>query len=104
MNGEQAELFGVIFRQPYPFRLRANDVIRIGGRLGRVIRATESAAVVVMNRPAREFVTSFDKRVRLQPSPIVFRISANSSSHAARRPASLRIVATICAPCEAGLE
>ena len=78
MNCLQAELFGVIFRQPYPFRLRANDVIRIGGRLGRVIRVTECAAVVVMNRPAREFVTRFDKRVRLQPSPVIFRIAANS--------------------------
>ena len=78
MNGDQPELFGVIFRQPYPFRLRANDVIRIGDRLGRIIRVTESAAVVVMNRPTREFVTRFDKRVRLQPSPIIFRIAANS--------------------------
>jgi hypothetical protein len=78
MNGDQAELFGVIFPQTYPFRLRANDVIRIGDRLGRVIRVTECAAVVVMNRPAREFVTRFDKRVRLQPSPIMFRIAANS--------------------------
>jgi hypothetical protein len=80
MNGDQAELFGVIFRQPYPFRLRANDVIRIGDRLGRIIRVTECAAIVVMNRPAREFVTRFDKRVRLQPSPIIFRISANSEA------------------------
>ena len=80
MNGDQAELFGVIFRQPYPFRLRANDVIRIDGRLARIIRVTESAAVVVMNRPAREFMTRFDKRVRLQPSPIIFRISANSEA------------------------
>ena len=80
MNCLQAELFGVIFRQPHPFRLRANDVIRIGGRLGRVIRVTECAAVVVMNRPAREFVTRFDQHVRLQPSPIIFRIAANSEA------------------------
>lgn len=78
MNNTQPELFGVIFRQAHPFRLRANDVIRIDGRLGRIIRVTESAAVVVMNRPAREFVTRFDKRVRLQPSPVIFRIAANS--------------------------
>ena len=80
MNGEQAELFGLIWRQSYPFRLRANDVIRIGGRLGRVIRVTDCAAVVVMNRPVREFVTRFDKPVRLQPSPLVFRISANAEA------------------------
>jgi hypothetical protein len=85
MNGDQPELFGVIFRQPYPFRLRANDVIRIRDRLGRIIRVTESAAVVVMNRPAREFVTRFDKRVRLQPSPIIFRIAANSEAEIVNR-------------------
>jgi hypothetical protein len=85
MNGNQPELFGVIFRQPYPFRLRANDVIRIDGRLGRIIRVTECAAVVVMNRPAREFVTRFDKRVRLQPSPITFRIAANSEAEIINR-------------------
>lgn len=85
MNGEQAELFGVIFRQPYPFRLRANDVICVDGRLGWVLRVTESAAVVLMNRPAREFVTRFDKRVRLQPSPIVFRISPNAESEILNR-------------------
>ena len=80
MNGEQPELFGVIFQQPYPFRLRANDVIRIGSRLGRIIRVTDCAAVVVMNRPVREFVTRFDKPVRLQPSPLIFRISSNSDA------------------------
>jgi hypothetical protein len=85
MNEEQPELFGVIFRQPYPFRLRANDVIRIDGRLGRIIRVTESAAVVVMNRPAREFVTRFDKRVRLRPSPVIFRIAANSEAEIINR-------------------
>ena len=85
MSGQQPELFGVIFRQPHPFRLRAKDVIRIGDRLGRIIRVTESAAVVVMNRPAREFVTRFDKRVRLQPSPLVFRISANSETEIVNR-------------------
>jgi hypothetical protein len=78
MNGEQTELFGVIFKQPYPFRLRPNDVVRFGDRLGRIIRVTDCAAVVLMNRPVREFVTRFDKPVRLQPSPLIFRISVNS--------------------------
>ena len=78
MNEEQAELFGVIFKNPHPFRLRTNDVIRVGNRLGRIIRVTDCAAVVLMNRPVREFVTRFDKPVRLQPSPLIFRISVNS--------------------------
>ena len=85
MNEDQPELFGVIFQRPHPFRLRANDVIRIGGRLGRIIRVTDCAAVVVMNRPAREFVTRFDKRVRLQPSPLIFRIAANAETEILNR-------------------
>ena len=75
----QAELVGLVWRSlQHPFRLRANDIIRIEGKLARVIRVSESSAVVVMNRQAREFSTRFDKRVRFQPSPVTFRISANS--------------------------
>jgi len=76
---EQGELFALIWRSVrHPLRLRPNDIIRIGGRLCRVIRVTDCAAVVLMNRPARVFSTRFDKPVRFQPSPIRFRISANS--------------------------
>jgi len=76
---EQGELFALICRPVrHPLRLRPNDVIRIDGRLCRVIRVTDCAAVVLMNRPARVFSTRFDKPVRFQPSPIRFRISANS--------------------------
>ena len=76
---EQSELFGLIWRPLWlPFRLRVNDILRIGGRLCRVIRVTECAAVVIMNRPTREFTTRFDKHVRFQPPPITFRISADS--------------------------
>jgi hypothetical protein len=84
----QAELFGLIWR-PFrpPFRLRINDVVRIEGRLGRIIRVTECAAVVLMNRRAREFSTRFDKRVRFQPSPVTFRISANSETEILNRKA-----------------
>lgn len=85
---EQGELFGLIWR-PFrrPFRLRINDVVRIEGRLGRIIRVTECAAVVLMNRRAREFRTRFDKRVRFQPSPVAFRISANSYTEILNRKA-----------------
>jgi hypothetical protein len=76
---EQAELVGLLWwPAENPFRLRANDVIRINGRLARVIRVSECAAVVQMNRPTREFTTRFDKHVRFRPSPATFRISANS--------------------------
>ena len=84
-NGEQAELFGLILQRRHPFRLRANDVIRIDGRLGRIIRVTESAAVVLVNRPERNFKTRFDKPVRFQPPPVRFRISANAETEILNR-------------------
>lgn len=84
---EQGELFGLVLQQRYPFRLRANDVIRVDGRLGLVIRVHECAAVVLVNRPAREFTTRFDKQVRFQPSPVLFRISVNSETEILNRKA-----------------
>ncbi len=78
-RSEQAELFGLVWpRLRQPFRLRVNDVLRINGRLGRVIRVSECSAVVLMNRATRQFSTRFDKQVRFQPSPVTFRICANS--------------------------
>lgn len=78
-NGEQGEFFGLIWH-PYkhPFRLRANDVIRLDGRLCRVIRVNECAAVVLMPRPVREFKTRFDRPVRFKPPPVLIRISPES--------------------------
>jgi hypothetical protein len=85
---EQGEFFGLVF-QPFehPFRLRVNDIIRSGDKLGRVVRVTESAAVILMNRPRRDFKTRFDKPVRFQPAPFIFRISANSESEILNRKA-----------------
>jgi hypothetical protein len=78
-DSAQAEFVGIIW-QPAPqlFRLRAGDVIRYDGKLGRVLRVNECAAVVLMNRPPRAFTTRFDKPVRFTPSPITFRISPQS--------------------------
>ena len=75
----QAEFVGIIW-QPlqHPFRLHAGDVIRFDGRLCRVVRVSESEAVVIMNRPIRVFKTRFDKPVRFQPPPARFYISPNS--------------------------
>ena len=71
--------FGIIWQlAEYPFRLRAGDVIRFENRLCRVVRVNECAAVVIMNRPVREFKTRFDKPVRFQPPPKLFRISPDS--------------------------
>ena len=75
----QTEFFGIIW-QPvhHPFRLRAGDVIRFQGRLCRVIRVNECAAVIIMNRPVRDFKTRFDQPVHFQPPPVTFRISSQS--------------------------
>ena len=75
----QTEFFGIVW-QPlqHPFRLHAGDVIRFDHRLCRVLRVNESSAVVIMNRPVRDFKTRFDKPVRFQPPPARFRISPNS--------------------------
>jgi len=71
--------FGIIWQvAEYPFRLRAGDVIRFNERLCRVIRVNECAAVVIMNRPVRNFKTRFDKLVHFQPPPMLFRISPQS--------------------------
>ena len=86
-NGEQVELFGLLLQRRYPFRLRANDVIRVDGRLARIIRVTECAAVVLVNRPARAFKTRFDKPVCFQPSAVTFRISADSETEILNRKA-----------------
>lgn len=75
----QTELVGLIWQPlPHRFRLHAGDVIRFNGRLCLVLRVNECAAVVLMNRPTREFKTRFDKPVRFQPPPALFRISPQS--------------------------
>jgi hypothetical protein len=61
-----------------PFHLRAGDVIQHDGKPCRVIRVNECAAVVAVDRPPRQFTTLFGKRVRLQPKPLLVRISPNS--------------------------
>ena len=71
--------FGIIWElSAYPFKLRAGDVFKFNERLCRVIRVNYSSAVVIMNRPVREFKTRFDKPARFQPPPHRFYISPNS--------------------------
>jgi hypothetical protein len=71
--------FGIICQLPeYPFRLRAGDIFLFDGRLCRVLRVNYSSALVIMNRPVRDFKTRFDKPVRFQPPPARFYISPNS--------------------------
>ncbi len=42
------------------------------------MRVNDCAAVVLMNRPVRDFKTRFDKPVRFQPPPATFLISPQS--------------------------
>ena len=71
--------FGIIRQLPeYPFKLRAGDVILFDARFCYVIRVNYSSALVIMNRPVRDFRTRFDKPVRFQPPPKRFYISPNS--------------------------
>ena len=77
-NAEQAVLPLWVLPVRRPFRLRVNDYMLIDGRLGRVIRVTESAAVVLVSRPPRQFTTRFDRPVRFRQPPIIVRIAANA--------------------------
>ena len=71
--------FGIIWQlMAYPFRLRAGDIIKLDNRLGRILRVNECSAVVLMHQPVRQFKTRFDKLVRFQPPPRIFRISPQS--------------------------
>jgi hypothetical protein len=65
-------------RTQHPFRLQAGDVIQYDGKLCRVLRVNDCAAVLVMNRPMRRFVTRFDRPVCFQPRPALFRLSPNA--------------------------
>ena len=47
-------------------------------RLCRVIRVNECSAVVIMNQRVRDFKTRFDKPVRFEQPPKLFRIRPNS--------------------------
>lgn len=62
----------------YPYRLRAGDFILYEGRICKVQRVNDCAAVILMNQPAREFTTLFGKHVRIKPKPKIVRIGSNS--------------------------
>ena len=61
------------------FTLRAGDVVEYAGQPCRVIRVTESSAVIAVIKQPRSFVTRFGKAVTIQPSPKLDRISPNSA-------------------------
>jgi hypothetical protein len=60
------------------YTLRAGDVVRYAGQDCRVVRVTESAAVVAVVQKPRTITPRFGKPVTIQPSPKLERISPNS--------------------------
>jgi len=60
------------------FRLRAGDIIKFDGEPCRVVRVSESAAIIAIRKPAREFTTLAGKKVKFQPKPRTAYISPNS--------------------------
>ena len=72
----QTKFVGILWQpRRQSSRLHAGDVIRFSGKLCRVVRVNDCAAVGIMNRPPRVFKTRFDKPVAFQPPPAMFRIS-----------------------------
>ena len=60
------------------FRLQPGDIIKWDGEPCRVVRVNESAAVIAIRKPVREFQTLAGKNVKFQPSPKHVWISPNS--------------------------
>jgi hypothetical protein len=60
------------------YTLRAGGVIRYAGQNCRVIRVTESAAVVAVVQKPRTITPRFGKPVTIQPAPKLERISPQS--------------------------
>ena len=60
------------------FTLRAGDVVQYAGKPCRVIRVSESAAVVGVIQKPRTITPRFGKPVTIQPAPKLERISPNA--------------------------
>ena len=61
------------------YTLRAGDVVEYAGQPCRVIRVSDSAAVVAVVQKPRTIVPRFGKPVTIQPSPKLERISATAA-------------------------
>ena len=60
------------------YTLRAGDVVEYAGQPCRIIRVTESAAVVAVVQKPRTITPRFGKPVTIQPRPKLERISPNA--------------------------
>lgn len=60
------------------YTLRAGDVVEYAGQPCRVIKVSESAALVAVVQKPRTITPRFGKPVTIQPKPKLERISPNS--------------------------
>jgi len=60
------------------FTLRAGDLVQYAGQPCRIVRVTESAAVVAVIQKPRTITPRFGQPVTIQPSPKLDRISPQS--------------------------
>ena len=60
------------------YTLRAGDLVEYAGQPCRVIRVTESAALVAVIQKPRTITPRFGKPVTIQPKPKLDRMSTNS--------------------------
>jgi hypothetical protein len=60
------------------YTLRAGDIVQYAGKPCRVLRVTESAAVVAVVQKPRTITPRFGKPVTIQPKPKLERISPNA--------------------------
>ncbi len=68
----------ILFMTTHIFRLQPGDIIKFDGEPCRVVRVSESAAVIAIRQPARSFTTLGGKHVQFQPKPRTAHISPNS--------------------------
>lgn len=61
-----------------PYRLRVGDVVLFENRPCPVLRVSDCAAVIAVNKPARQFTTIWGVTVRIKPKPALVRISPNA--------------------------
>jgi hypothetical protein len=60
------------------FTLRTGDLVQYAGQPCRIVRVTESAAVVAVIQKPRTITPRFGAPVTIQPSPKLDRISPNA--------------------------
>ena len=60
------------------FTLRAGDLVQYAGQPCRVIRVSESGALIAVEQKPRTITPRFGKPVTIKPAPKLAHISANS--------------------------